>query len=438
MRKKIGRQMSLLSILGVLVTTFCLTLLFYQLYRREVEDGIRKDAVLLAQTGIFEDPEKSENISIDIENARVTWIAADGSVLFDSQEDAKSMENHLSRPEVQSALSHGTGRIIRNSDTQNESTYYYAEKLDNGTVLRVATVTGNLYSILTQALPIVILICALIIALAIVFAHYLTQSLVKPIEKMAEEIGSGNLEPAYPELQPFAEQLRIQHEDILRNAKMRQDFTANVSHELKTPLTAISGYAELMENGMTGPDDTRRIAGEIRKNSSRLLSLITDILRLSQLDNFEEDTSFEEVDLNQIAETAVSNLKVNAQKHKITLSYKGTPAKMHGNKEMLSELVTNLVDNAIRYNYENGNVWIRVTTENGRPRLSVRDNGIGIPEKHQKRIFERFYRVDKSRSRQTGGTGLGLAIVKHIVMIHNANLTLESTPGVGTTIVVTF
>lgn len=430
--------MAFLSLLGVLLTCFFLTVVFYRQFRVQVEDDIQTEAELLAETGVFDDVSRKDQIHLDPDAVRVTWVAADGTVLYDNEADAKKMENHLTRPEIQQALKTGSGRMIRRSDTMNRSTYYYALKLENGTILRSAKTTRNLYAILMRAVPVMILICSVIVLLSIYLAHILTRSMVKPIEKMAEEIGSGSASPAYPELAPFANRLREQHEDILRGAKMRQDFTANVSHELKTPLTAISGYAELMENGMAEEKDTKRMAGEIRKNASRLLFLINDIIRLSQLDSFEEHTQFEEIDLNKIAEAVVSNLQVNAQKHTVSLTYQGTDACIHGNREMLSELITNLVDNAIRYNYPNGYVRVSVTKEEEGTCLTVKDNGIGIPKSSQKRIFERFYRVDKSRSRQTGGTGLGLAIVKHVVMIHNAKLDLDSAPGIGTTIRVIF
>ena len=219
---------------------------------------------------------------------------------------------------------------------------------------------------------------------------------------------------------------------------MRQDFTANVSHELKTPLTAISGYAELMENNMVAPDEISSFAAKIRQNAERLLSLINDIIRLSELDNVEEKTLFEAFDLSDLARQCVENLKMYAHKHDVTIVCIGVPTIINANKDMISELLENLCNNAIRYNNKNGNVIVEVGTKDGHAFLQVRDTGIGIPKEHQERVFERFYRVDKSRSKQTGGTGLGLAIVKHIVAIHDAELTLDSEVGKGTTITVLF
>ena len=244
--------------------------------------------------------------------------------------------------------------------------------------------------------------------------------------------------PAYKELVPFLNTIREQHENILMAAKVRQDFTANVSHELKTPLTAISGYAELIENNMVPPEQASHFAKEIQRNSNRLLSLINDIIRLSEIDNGEETTTYESLDLNEVTRDCVGNLRVSAEQRGVTLQYEGEPCQLRANRDMMYELVDNLCENAIRYNNEGGWVCVRVLLEDSRPVLIVEDNGIGIPKDQQERIFERFYRVDKSRSKQTGGTGLGLAIVKHIVALHDANIKLESELGKGTMVRVEF
>ena len=220
---------------------------------------------------------------------------------------------------------------------------------------------------------------------------------------------------------------------------MRQDFTANVSHELKTPLTAISGYAELIENGMVGQNEIVSFSAKIRENVERLLSLINDTIRLSELDNgAAQDNTMETFDLNEMAERCVENLKMYARKHEVNIACIGVSTCITANRGMISELIDNLCNNAIRYNNKNGSVLVEVGVREGHAFLRVKDTGIGIPKEHQERVFERFYRVDKSRSKQTGGTGLGLAIVKHIVAIHGATLHLESEEGKGTEITVTF
>ena len=227
-------------------------------------------------------------------------------------------------------------------------------------------------------------------------------------------------------------------EDIELNARMRQEFTANVSHELKTPLTAISGYAELIENGMiTSESEIRRMAGEIHSNSGRLITLINDVIRLSELDE-EQEEQLQKISLLSVAGKCVELLQISAEKHHVSISLQGEEAYLWGTGQMVDEVIYNLCDNAIRYNKENGSVTVRVMQQNGRAVLIVQDTGIGIPEESQERIFERFYRVDKGRSKSTGGTGLGLAIVKHIVVRLHGELNLESVVGEGTTITIVF
>ena len=232
--------------------------------------------------------------------------------------------------------------------------------------------------------------------------------------------------------------IQEQHKNIIKNAKLRQDFTANVTHELKTPLTSISGYAELIANGMTGETENRRFSKEIHRNANRLLRLINDILQLSELDTMGTQIETEPLNLYGMAATCVEMLKINAEPLGVTLSMKGEAAWIDGNRTMIEELLYNLCSNAIRYNKQDGRVDVSVAKTAEGVCLRVSDTGIGISEHHQKHIFERFYRVDKSRSKERGGTGLGLAIVKHIVAEHHAKIELESTEGVGTTISIIF
>jgi len=253
-----------------------------------------------------------------------------------------------------------------------------------------------------------------------------------------ENLQNADYESPYKELDPLAEKLKIQHTDILAAAKARQDFTANVSHELKTPLTAISGYAELLEGGMVGGDQQMHFFQEIRRNADRLLVLINDIIRLSELDRKEYESTFEEIDLYSVAKECMDELTVNAKQRNISISLEGEECFIRGNRDMLKELIENLAQNAIRYNNPGGSVEISVIKKVGRVILTVKDNGIGIKASEQERIFERFYRVDKSRSKATGGTGLGLAIVKHIVDIHDAEIKVDSAPLIGTSMMIMF
>ena len=242
----------------------------------------------------------------------------------------------------------------------------------------------------------------------------------------------------YEELVPFAETIKEQHDAILSNANMRQEFTANVSHELKTPLAAISGYSELIENGMASGSDVVRFAAGIHQSANRLLTLINDIIQLSELDVMKEEEPFEEVNLYELARDSVEMLQIRAEERDVILIMEGNPCLIQGNKQMIEELIYNLCDNAICYNNIGGSVRVSVGSEADKVILRVQDTGIGIPKESQERIFERFYRVDKSRSKSTGGTGLGLAIVKHIVAVHGAQISLVSEVGKGTDITVTF
>lgn len=437
MKKKINKQMVGIALIGILFTMVLMTGIFYGLFKRQVEKDLEMNAMLLESTGVFR-KENLGNINITIPDLRITWIAEDGSVLYDNNADVGTMDNHSGRPEVEDAFEEGSGNSIRKSDTMNISTYYYALQLEDGSVLRVASEAHNIISVFQSAMPSIGVIMAVMMLICVILAQILTGNLLRPIEQMAVDMEDGSIRTAYRELIPFANRIRAQHENILKNAKMRQDFTANVSHELKTPLTAISGYAELMESGIVSPQEGKRFASEIRRNAIRLLSLINDIIRLSELDSMEDAVTFEELDLYELLRKCEGDLQISAEKHGVSFTCHGESTMIRANREMIIELINNLCDNAIRYNNRNG--WVNVTVQNDGEDgiLEVQDNGIGIPKEHQDRIFERFYRVDKSRSKRTGGTGLGLAIVKHIVLLHDATLELYSEPGEGTDIKITF
>ena len=441
MKSKINIRLVGIAILAVIATVIGITIIYYSLFQKQVRADLSVSAKLLKDTHYFESVNidiDEIDLSTDLNELRVTWIDEDGTVLYDNDASAELLSNHNDRPEIQEAFDKGSGEAIRKSDTMNKTTFYYAVLLDNGTVLRVATNAQSLWSVFMSAAPIIALIILLIIAICIFISHMLTKQLLLPIETMAENLGDSDYESPYKELEPLAEMLRSQHTDILVAAKARQDFTANVSHELKTPLTAISGYAELLDGGMVGEEQQKHFYQEIRKNADRLLALINDIIRLSDLDRKGHELSFGVIDLYEVVKECMDELTVNAKQRNVNISLDGESCNVHGSKDMLKELVENLAQNAIRYNNSGGKVWVSVTKRDGRSVLTVKDNGIGIPASEQQRIFERFYRVDKSRSKATGGTGLGLAIVKHIVEIHDAKIELDSAPGVGTAISVMF
>lgn len=440
MKRKINTRLVLIAILAVLASTISTTIVYYNLFQRQIRNDLSVSAKLLKDTHYFENSDiNPDNIdlSTDISELRVTWVDTDGTVLYDNDASTTVLGNHSDRPEIQEAFENGVGECVRRSDTMNKNTFYYAVLLDNKTVLRVSTEAGSIWSVFLAVSPMIMLIVIIIVVVCIALSHMLTRQLIAPIEKMAQNMEDASMEPPYKELVPFASMIRKQHTDILSAAKARQDFSANVSHELKTPLTAISGYAELIEAGMVDEEKQKHFIQEIRKNAQRLLSLINDIIRLSELDRTDSQSAFEKFDLNEIVSECMETLDVNAKNRQVTLEYTGEKCNICGSKEMMRELTDNLVQNAIRYNKPNGSVWVEVHGGD-QPRLVVKDNGIGIPADEQQRIFERFYRVDKSRSKATGGTGLGLAIVKHIVEIHDAKLSLESELGQGTTITVYF
>ena len=440
MKRKINTRLVLIAILAVLASTISTTIVYYNLFQRQIRNDLSVSAKLLKDTHYFENSDiNPDNIdlSTDISELRVTWVDTDGTVLYDNDASTTVLGNHSDRPEIQEAFENGVGECVRRSDTMNKNTFYYAVLLDNKTVLRVSTEAGSIWSVFLAVSPMIMLIVIIIVGVCIALSHMLTRQLIAPIEKMAQNMEDASMEPPYKELVPFASMIRKQHTDILSAAKARQDFSANVSHELKTPLTAISGYAELIEAGMVDEEKQKHFILEIRKNAQRLLSLINDIIRLSELDRTDSQSAFEKFDLNEIVSECMEALDVNAKNRQVTLEYTGEKCNICGSKEMMRELTDNLVQNAIRYNKPNGSVWVEVHGGD-QPRLVVKDNGIGIPADEQQRIIERFYRVDKSRSKATGGTGLGLAIVKHIVEIHDAKLSLESELGQGTTITVNF
>lgn len=440
MKKKINKMMILIATVTILLTMVLITVVYYDLFRRQVLEDLKSYGSLLKSCSSVEEI-KENGVPVE-SDLRLTLIGSDGQVLYDNEADSVAMGNHASRPEIQEAMRDGEGEAVRNSETLSQSTFYYAIRLEDGSILRLSKDARSIYSIFSQALPMMVGIFVVLLVLCMVAARVLTTKLVAPIEKLAQNIGECTEMQTYEELTPFMTMIRKQHEDIMKNARMRQEFSANVSHELKTPLTSISGYAELIETGIAKPEDVPGFAQKIHVEASRMIQLVNDILQLSSLDNASEagsEPEMETVDLLTVAKDCVERQKLNARRAYISLNCLGESALVHGNRALLDELCQNLCDNAIRYNRPGGKVQITTAcSRNGHCTLTVADNGIGIPKEAQSSVFERFYRVDKSRSKATGGTGLGLAIVKHIARIHNARIKLESQVDVGTTITVTF
>ncbi len=422
---------------AILATTLLLSWVNYEMFKGRVMDDLEAYGRMFAVEMNGEAETQSALHSLE-EDIRVTLVHADGTVYYDNFADPNAMDNHADRPEIRQALENGSGSDIRNSSTVDQSAFYYAVRLKNGDVMRLAQEASNIWSVYFRSMPLIMLLAAGMACVSLYLAHLLTARLVQPIERMTAHLNNVSGVARYPELEPFMDMIEQQHEEILRSANMRVEFTANVSHELKTPLTSISGYAELIESGMAQGEQAKTFAAEIHKSANRLLTLINDIIRLSQMDAPMPDLKFEPVDLAQIAANTFEQLEMSARKADVTLQLDAKPAMVEADRQMMDELLYNLCDNAIRYNVHGGSVKLEVRPIRDKVIVCVQDTGIGISPENQEHVFERFYRVDKSRSKATGGTGLGLAIVKHIAVKHNAQIELESELGRGTRISVIF
>lgn len=493
-----------------------------------------------------------EYLKKDYSGNRITFIAKDGTVIYDNTANPLSMENHADRPEVRAALKTGTGESARYSDTLSQKTIYYALKTDDGNILRVSMTQSSVLKLLGGILPVLSIIILGIALLSFLIARYLARNITAPInalnldtpfeneiydelsplltriERQNKEIASKMLEitEKQREFTTVVENMREglillsnkgnilfingsaaeifktnmdtclgnhilsinrslslqsifeeaikgvnteallktngKHYQLLGNSvvstegqpgavilvldvtdkqsaeRSRREFTANVSHELKTPLTSILGFAEIMKGRLTKPEDMPGFAERIYNEANRLLALIDDILELSQLDEKAKLPDQELVDLYALAEDILSRLKPLTDKLGITLAVQGEHLKVVAYRKILDEMLYNLCDNAIKYNVAGGSVTVRIEEQDNKPVISVKDTGIGIPAERLPHLFERFYRVDKSRSKDIGGTGLGLSIVKHGALLHDMMIDLESEEKVGTTFTLTF
>lgn len=393
--------------------------------------------------------------SLDREDLRITLINKDGSVAYDNEASPSMLPNHGDRPEVVEALENGSGSAERASTTLDEIMLYRAVALDNGQVVRLAQAQPGVAAILLSLVAPMLLIAAAGAVLSFFLVRRESRAIIAPLQEVNLDHPRRSYEHAYAEMVPMLERIESQRQELKRqmavladNDRMRREFTANITHELKTPLTAISGYAELIANGMVeGEDDLRTFGGRIYREAGRLAALVNDILTLSNLDEAERASdgeavpigSTEPIELSRAIYAVEQRLEQVARQANVTIGHETKPVVVEGVSRLVDELIYNLASNAIRYNRPGGTVTLRCgTNDNGRPYLSVADTGIGIAPEEQGKVFERFYRVDKSRSKARGGTGLGLAIVKHAALYHHASLDLSSELGVGTTITVTF
>ncbi len=383
----------------------------------------------------------------EIREMRVTWLDAQGTVLYDSTADPTTMDNHSTRPEVQQAQAEGYGESVRFSDTIRQRTFNCAVRLQDGTILRVSGIQYTLGAIILSMFTQIVVLLVLAILLSAVLSARVSRMVLEPINRL--NLTEADERDVYPELRPLVQRINRQSRQIqgqmttLQRAhekqdRMRREFTANVSHELKTPLTTISGSAEILQAGLVKPEDVPRFAGHIYNEAQRMISLVNDILRLSQLDQQEEIPDRERVELYSLCAEQMTRLRPLAARNRIRLIQQGGPAWVCGVPGMLEEIIYNLCDNAVKYNREGGLVTVTTEASAEGVRLTVADTGIGIPQQEQARIFERFYRVDKSHSRSMGGTGLGLSIVKHAAQLHQATIHIDSRLHHGTTVEVLF
>ena len=440
MKKRMQLNFMAIAMISMIAVLLLTTVVFYNLFQNEVIENLHTCADMLGEDLVnYKDTDRIISQK-KVDNIRVTLIDKDGVVLADSDVNADVLGNHKERPEVKEAIEKGSGKSIRTSNTLSHASYYYAIRLSNGNILRLAKESQSFISFLMRVSPFIGGIAILLFVVSIFLSRLFAKSIVKPIEMLAKNMDREELATGYKELTPFLNTIQKQHRDIVKSSNMRQEFTANVSHELKTPLTSISGYSELIAGGMAKGEDAVRFAGEIQKNSSRLLTLINDILQLSELDtrNFNDDFAW--VNFADTVRNCGDLLALAAKKRNVTLHLETVPevVMIRGVTKTLEELVYNVSDNGIRYNKEGGQVVVCLAETENTVIFCVKDTGIGISKENQERIFERFYRVDKGRSRETGGTGLGLAIVKHIVAVHHADIEVTSEEDKGTEITVTF
>ena len=436
----------------VLVFAVALTSIFYYSYEHDAERSLLEAADrAAAYLDEAPSPDATTLLGEQFEGAtRYTLISSSGLVLYDNQANATAMDNHATRPEVQEAAKSGESVSVRYSETLGTDTVYAAKQLSDGRIIRLSETRHSLIAFLGEILvPIVI---ALIVASGLVFllSRLLTKHIMRPVNAL--NVADPLENEIYEEMVPLLERidfqqalLRQQNQELAEAESMRRDFSSNVSHEMKTPLQVISGYAELMKNGMVPPEDCAKFSGLIYDEAQAMRSLIDDVLTLSKLDESAFSNEGTPIDVLRVAENMAGRLASFADERGVTVNIEGAGAVFQGSEPLADEMIYNLIENGIRYNHEGGNVTVSVQTEAAAPGefsgaaqgdvavIRVSDTGMGIPANMLDKVFERFFRVDKSRSKETGGTGLGLAIVKHAVMYHGGTIKAESVEGEGTT-----
>ena len=436
MRAKIQKSMLLLICAAVISSFVMLEIVFYAYALNQMKKEVKQEVEYIVAAIAISGTSYLDEMDAAAVDTRLTLISEEGEVLYDSQEDEYTFQNHAGRKEIREALESGSGEALRSSETVGKRTYYYAVRLEEGMVLRASKTLDYLIPIVLGALPFMVLTALIMIVLAYFLAKWQTTRLIRPINELDLEHPLEN--SVYEELTPLLQNMESQNKAKEEVADMRKEFSANVSHELKTPLTSISGYAEIMKSGIAKPEDMTRFSEIIYKEASRLIVLIEDIMKLSKLDEQDVDMEREDVDLFDMCREICNRLAFQAEQKDVHLELTGEKVLYNGVRQILDEMIYNVCENAVKYNVDGGRVKIWVGNTLRGPKIIVEDTGIGIPEDQKERIFERFYRVDKSHSKATGGTGLGLSIVKHGAIYHHAEIHVESTLGKGTRMEIRF
>lgn len=439
MRWKIQKSMMVILAVTLVLSYAILSVILYNRNLTLLQAELQQEAKYIRTAINISGTEYLEQMDLVEVETRVTRIDTDGSVLYDSRREdgtGTTPENHAGRKEVKGALAKGSGEDVRRSATVGKDMYYYALLLEDGSVIRVAKATDNLVSTAMTLFPVMGGLAVVMVLFALLLARWQTARLIKPINTLDLEQPLGN--EVYEELNPLLVAIDKQNKEKEAVSNMRKEFSANVSHELKTPLTSISGYAEIMKNGMVRPSDVPVFSERIYKEARRLITLVEDIIKLSKLDEESVELEKEDVNLYELTREIISRLSPQASQKGVRMELSGEPVNYNGIRQILDEMIYNVCENAVKYNNDDGRVTVWVGNTLDGPKVTVSDTGIGIPKEHQERIFERFYRVDKSHSKERGGTGLGLSIVKHGALLHGAKVNVESEPGKGTKIEMMF
>ena len=425
-------------LVGTLIYFICAFLFISNMYgyfEKQIFSELKTESNFLEKYVI--DGEIDYLASIKTEN-RITLIHQDGTVYFDSTVDAATLENHGSRKEFLEAKNKGFVQLSRFSSTMTEKTLYFARLLSNGDVLRISCNQHTVWVLVLEMSQILMVMLVIAVVISGISASWISKKVVEPLNKI--DLENPEACEVYDELKPFTKRIAEENFEKSQREELRQQFTANVSHELKTPLTSISGFAEILKAGGTDEATTRDFASSIYDESQRMITLVNDIIKLSKLDEKSISLEKEAISLRDICREVMLSLSASAKAKNVTINLTGDSGLINGVQPVIYEMVFNLLDNAVKYNISDGKVEINIQNlmESHRVILTVKDTGIGIPSSEKDRIFERFYRIDKSRSKQNGGTGLGLSIVKHAAKYHNAGILLTSEVGKGSTFTVIF